>query len=108
MPLRELGNLRRPRGRFMKSRTTGARQVEATLAGALSPADMKKVRAIEATEMGQIDAAIQRDIALGTARQVNGTPTIFVTHAGQTTPLPAGGVNYPLLKQYLDYLLQQR
>jgi protein-disulfide isomerase len=83
-------------------------KVEATLAGALSPADMKKVRTIEATEMAQIDAAIQRDLALGNSRQVNGTPTIFVTHAGQTTPLPAGGVNYPLLKQYLDYLLQQR
>jgi protein-disulfide isomerase len=83
-------------------------KIEATLAAALSPADMKKVRTIESAEAPQIDAAIGRDIALGNSRQVTGTPSIFVTHAGQTTALPAGGVNYALLKQYLDYLLQQR
>ncbi len=83
-------------------------KIEATLAAALTPADMKKVRSIEMTQTAQINAAIQRDIDLGNSRQVSGTPSIFVTHAGQTTPLPAGGVNYPLLKQYLDYLLQQR
>lgn len=83
-------------------------KIEATLAAALSPADMKKVRAIESTETPQIDAAIQRDISLGNSRQVNGTPSIFVMHGGQTTALPAGGVNYALLKQYIDYLLQQR
>ncbi len=43
---------------------------------------------------------------LGQTRRVSGTPTIFVTHGGTTTPLPPGGVGYPLLKQYLDYLLQ--
>jgi protein-disulfide isomerase len=83
-------------------------KIEATLAAVLSPADMKKVRTIESAEAPQIDAAIGRDIALGNSRQVTGTPSIFVMHAGQTTALPAGGVNYALLKQYLDYLLQQR
>ena len=45
--------------------------------------------------------------ALGESRGVNGTPSIYVFHKGQMTPLPPGGVNYSLLKQYLDYLLQQ-
>jgi protein-disulfide isomerase len=83
-------------------------KIEDALASALSPADMKKVRTIEATEGAQIDAAIAKDMALGESRGVNGTPSIYVFHKGQMTPLPPGGVNYSLLKQYIDYLLQQR
>jgi protein-disulfide isomerase len=83
-------------------------KIEDTLASALSPTDMKKVRTIEATQGAQIDAAIARDMALGDSRGVNGTPSIYVSHKGQMTPLPPGGVNYSLLKQYIDYLLQQR
>ncbi|MGH7141580.1 MAG: thioredoxin domain-containing protein [Minisyncoccia bacterium] len=81
-------------------------QVEAVVAGALSPEDMKKVRAIEMNDRSELDAYIAHDLALGVSRHVDGTPTIFVTHAGQTTPLPTGGVSYDLLKQYLDYLLK--
>jgi protein-disulfide isomerase len=83
-------------------------KIEDTLASAISPTDMKKVRTIEATQGAQIDAAIARDMALGDSRGVNGTPSIYVSHKGQMTPLPPGGVNYSLLKQYIDYLLQQR
>jgi protein-disulfide isomerase len=83
-------------------------KIEDVLASALSAADMKKVRTIEATEGAQIDAAIAKDMALGESRGVNGTPSIYVFHKGQMTPLPPGGVNYSLLKQYIDYLLQQR
>lgn len=82
-------------------------KIEDVLAAALSPTDMKKVRTIEATQGAQIDAAIERDMALGESRGVNGTPSIYVFHKGQMTPLPPGGVNYSLLKQYIDYLLQQ-
>jgi protein-disulfide isomerase len=83
-------------------------RIEPVLAAALSPADMKKVHAIEASEGATIDAAIAHDLALGQMHNVNATPSIFVMHAGQTTPLPPGGVGYPLLKQYFDYLLQQK
>jgi len=82
-------------------------KIEDALAATLSPADMKKVRTIEATQGTQIDAAIAKDMALGESRGVNGTPSIYVFHKGQMTPLPPGGVNYSLLKQYIDYLLQQ-
>jgi len=81
-------------------------QIEQVLAAALSPADMKKIREIHTTQLAAIDASIEADMALGNSRNVNGTPTIFVTHRGQRTMLPQGGVNYDLLKQYLDYLLQ--
>ena len=82
-------------------------KIEDALASAISPTDMKKVRTIEATEGPQIDAAIAKDMALGDSRGVNGTPSIYVFHKGQMTPLPPGGVNYSLLKQYIDYLLTQ-
>jgi protein-disulfide isomerase len=82
-------------------------KIEDVLSAALSPTDMKKVRTIEATQGAQIDAAIARDMTLGESRGVNGTPSIYVFHKGQMTPLPPGGVNYSLLKQYIDYLLQQ-
>lgn len=80
-------------------------QIEPVLAAALPPADMKKVRDLNASQSSQIDAAIQKDMALGNMRNVMGTPTIFVSHRGETTTMPQGGVTYPLLKQYLDYLL---
>jgi len=81
-------------------------QIEQVLASALNPADMAKVRKIESSDTAKLDAAIQGDLALGNTRRVNGTPSVFVMHRGEVTPLPAGGVNYSLLKQYLDYLLQ--
>jgi protein-disulfide isomerase len=81
-------------------------KVEQTLAAALSASDMRKIREIESADGAEIDAAIQHDMSLGNSRGVNGTPTIFVTHRGQTTRLPLGGVSYTLLKQYLDYLLK--
>ncbi len=80
-------------------------QIEPILAGVLSPPEMKKVRLVESTEGSQLDAAVASDMALGQSKRVDGTPTIFVYHKGQVTQLPTGGVNYSLLKQYLDYLL---
>ncbi len=92
---------------YMKQETWAASgNFEAALAGVLTPSEMKKVRAILA-QPAQIDAAIERDLALGNEKRVNQTPSLFVIQNGQTTPLPAGGVTYPLLKQYLDYLLKQ-
>ncbi len=80
-------------------------QIEPVLAAALTPADMKKVRELNVSQSSQIDASIQKDTALGNMRNVMGTPTIFVSHRGESTVLPQGGVTYSLLKQYLDYLL---
>ena len=57
--------------------------------------------------ISEINAAIDRDHAMGVQRNVNQTPTIFVTAHGKTEGLPGGGVDYKLLKQYLDYLLRQ-
>ena len=81
--------------------------IEQALASVLPAADMRKVRVMESSQRAQLDAAVQADVNLGNSRNVSGTPSIFVTHRGQMTPLPAGSVSYTLLKQYLDYLLQR-
>jgi protein-disulfide isomerase len=80
-------------------------KIEAVVAAVLTPAEMKKVRQL--VERGQLDAVIDRDVALGQSRRVASTPSLFVIKGGDTVPLPPGGVTYALLKQYLDYLLRQ-
>ncbi len=91
---------------YAKQETWAANgNIEAVLAAALTPAEMKKVR-LNLQHAQQIDAAIDKDVVLGQARRVNQTPSVYVTHNGETVPLPPGGVTYALMKQYLDYLLQ--
>lgn len=81
--------------------------IEAAVAGVLTPAEMSKVRQL--LPSGQLDAAIDRDMELGRQRGVNQTPSLFIIHHGGqiVDPLPPGGVTYSLLKQYLDYLLRR-
>lgn len=79
-------------------------KVDETVAAVLSPTEMKRVRAL--VDSSEVGAAIQHDEELGREHNVNGTPSIFVTHQGKTAPLPAQGVTYNLMKQYLDFLLR--
>lgn len=79
--------------------------VDAAVAAVLTPAEMHRVRRL--VDSGKLDAAIDKDLSLGSMNQVRQTPSVFITHRGQTTPLAPGGVSYPFLKQYLDYLLSQ-
>ena len=79
--------------------------IEGSLSSVLSTADMRRAKAL--LNDPEIDQAIQKDIDLGNSRGVNQTPSLFVTHKGQTVALPPGAISYPLLKQYLDYLLKQ-
>jgi protein-disulfide isomerase len=73
----------------------------------LSAAQVKKYEAFAAQHMDDINASIERDRAMGTQRNVNQTPTIYITAHGKTEGLPGGGVDYKLLKSYFDYLLRQ-
>jgi protein-disulfide isomerase len=91
---------------YMQQETWGASgNIEATVASVLSPAELKKVKALVNTP--EIQDAVQRDIALGNQRGVSQTPSMFVMQNGKVIPLPPGPIAYPLLKQYLDYLLKQ-
>jgi len=79
--------------------------LEGALATVLSPVELKRVR--ELAKSGKMDPFIESDLALGQSRNVNQTPSMFVSHQGQLYPLPAGVVNYSLLKRFLDDLLHK-
>lgn len=79
-------------------------QLEPVVASALSREDMDQVRKLAADPA--TNAAIRRDIELGQSRDVNSTPTFFITAKGKTEKV-AGVVQYPILKRYLDSLLGQ-
>ncbi len=78
--------------------------IEKTLSSVLTAAEMKRCGAL--LNDPAIEQSIQNDINLGTQRGVNSTPCLFVTHNSTISPLPPGAVQYSLLKQYIDYLLQ--
>jgi protein-disulfide isomerase len=71
------------------------------------PAEFNKFLAFANQHMDEINASIERDRAMGTQRNVNQTPTVYITAHGKTEALPGGGVDYKLLKSYFDYLLRQ-
>lgn len=79
-------------------------RVDEAVGAVLSATELKRVRAL--LDSSEVGSAIQHDEELGRERNVNGTPSIFVTHKGQMTSLPAQGVTYNLVKQYLDFLLR--
>ncbi len=78
--------------------------VDGTVASVLSPADMTKVRAL--IKNPAIDAAIEKDLALGRTYAVNQTPTTIIHYKGQPYPV-VGIVSYDVLHQFLDQLLRQ-
>ena len=77
--------------------------VDGTVASALTPADITKIRAILKSPAA-IDAAIEKDIALGRTYNVTQTPTTIIHCKGQTYPV-SGVVNYDVLRSFLDQLL---
>ncbi|HET8922923.1 MAG TPA: thioredoxin domain-containing protein [Candidatus Acidoferrum sp.] len=78
--------------------------VDATVAAALSPAEMTKVRAL--VKGGTLEPLIDKDYALGQVYRVNQTPTTVFHSKGQTYPY-SGVMTYEILKQFLNQLLSQ-
>ena len=79
--------------------------VDGTVASVLSAAEMTKARAL--VKGGTLDAAIDKDFALGQMYNVNQTPTTVFHSKGQTIPY-AGVMTYDTLKQFLDQLLSEK
>ena len=79
--------------------------VDGTVAGVLTAAEMTKVRAL--VKGGTLDAAIAKDQALGQGYKVNQTPTTIIHSKGQTFPI-VGVVSYDVLHQFIDQLLGQK
>lgn len=78
--------------------------VDGTVATALSPAEMIKVRAL--VKGGTLEPLIDKDYALGQVYRVNQTPTTVFHSKGQTYPY-SGVMTYEILKQFLNQLLSQ-
>jgi len=81
--------------------------IDEVMASYFPQAQFKKFQAFESQHISEINASIERDRAMGMQRNVNQTPTVYVTAHGKTEALPGGGVDYKLLKSYFDYLLRQ-
>jgi len=81
--------------------------IDEVVASYFPPVEFKKIESFESQHMNEINASIERDRAMGTQRNVNQTPTVYITSHGKTEALPGGGVDYKLLKSYFDYLLRQ-
>jgi protein-disulfide isomerase len=81
--------------------------IEEVMASYFPPAQFKKFQAYESQHISEINASIEKDRAMGMQRNVNQTPTIYITAHSKTEALPGGGVDYKLLKSYFDYLLRQ-
>lgn len=79
--------------------------VDGTVAGVLSGAEMAKVRAL--VKGGTLDAAIDKDFSLGQMYRVNQTPTTVFHCKGQTYPY-SGVMTYDILKTFLEQLLSQK
>ena len=80
--------------------------VDGTVAAALGPAEMTKLRAL-LKNPAAIDAMIEKDIALGKTYNVSQTPTSVFHAKGQNYPY-GGGIDYQFLKQFLDQLIGQK
>ncbi len=81
--------------------------IDEVIAASFPPAQFKKFQVYESQHISEINASIERERAMGMQRNVNQTPTIYITAHGKTEALPGGGVDYKLLKSYFDYLLRQ-
>jgi protein-disulfide isomerase len=81
--------------------------IDEVMASYFPPTQFKKFQAFESQHISEINASIERDRTMGLQRNVNQTPTVYITAHGKTEALPGGGVDYKLLKSYFDYLLRQ-
>jgi protein-disulfide isomerase len=77
--------------------------VDTVVAKVLDLEDLKKVRKL--VEDATINDAINRDLSLGTQKEVQYTPTMFLC-AGKNEQKVVGGLEYSLLKQYIDRILK--
>ncbi len=77
--------------------------VGVAVAKALSPSDFEKV--LKLKNDPSINEIIERDIALGQRREVQSTPTFFVTALNKEQKV-VGGLPYPVLKQFFDRVVK--
>jgi protein-disulfide isomerase len=78
-------------------------KVEASVAKALSSAELQKVKRF--LQEPSINAAIDSEIKLGESRQIQSTPTWFISARGKEQKV-AGPITYIMLRQFIDSALK--
>jgi protein-disulfide isomerase len=88
---------------FTAQDTWGASgNIEAVVAGVLTPVELQKVKQVMSVHKEEIDAAIENDIFLGHQIQLTSTPTTKIMQKGATLSVTPGMFPYATLKSYLD------
>ena len=85
--------------------------LEASVSRVLSPEDLQKVKSIMEEESESIEQTIDRDVREGENRNIPGTPTLFINHAGrqERIVMPSNVKDmYTLLSWRLNGLLRQQ
>jgi len=77
--------------------------VNVSVARVLSPLDYQKVQKM--IDDPAINQSIDRDIALGQKREIQSTPTFFVTALGKEQKV-VGGLPYNVLKDFFDKIVK--
>lgn len=77
--------------------------VDTVVARALDPGDFAALKKL--LEDPSIDAAIDKEVALGEKRDVKSTPTFYLT-SGAKEERVVGGVPYRILQAYIDRLIK--
>jgi protein-disulfide isomerase len=72
-----------------------------TVATALTPAEQKKVQVL--AKDPAVLSEVDQEVLEGQAERVNSTPTMLIIHGPKKYPI-AGGLNYNLLRSFLDGL----
>lgn len=78
--------------------------MDKALSPVLTPVELRRVQQV--AKETQTDAAVQRDIDMGTQAGVRQTPTLVLTHRLRRYPI-AGVVSYTVLRRFIDDLLSK-
>lgn len=90
---------------FYQGQWTTDGRLEPVLAQALTAEELETVRQWAADP--QLAAEVDRDVALGNEHGIRSTPTLLITYKGKTDRA-TGVVQYPILRRYLDQLLEKK
>ena len=77
--------------------------IDASISKVLSPEDFKKLKMI--MQDPDINAAIDKEVQLGTLKKVESTPTMFISYTGKQQKVDKL-ITYPVMKQFIDSIVK--
>jgi len=77
--------------------------IDASISKVLSPEDFKKLKMI--MQDPGMNAAIDKEVKLGTLKKVKSTPTMFISYTGKQQKVD-NPITYPVMKQFIDSIVK--